>query len=256
MTLAAAFRCRNGGVLLCADREEDDGRNKRHVDKLFRIPVTQIGECDVFLAGAGLSSLITKARTAIHERCLEIKKARDDAEEKAKQTGEPVKDAGSILRDHKSLIENTLRTFYETYAKELGESPLGFVVVVAPYSASRVPMIYKTEGAMLVESPEYCATGSGQPISDYFADRLFHYDRIERPLLAILAAFILREAQHSASGVGLGSDMVFIHDGEHSLRYVYNDYIDKLQDAIPPVEDAIFANWRERVTIPEWLLKL
>jgi 20S proteasome alpha/beta subunit len=253
MTLVAGFRCRNGGVLLCADREEDDGYNKREVDKLFRIPVTQIGECDVFLAGAGLSSLLMKAKMAILERFVEVKEARDAAQKKAQETGQPVEDVGSIFRDHKSLIENSLKLLYENYAKELEANPLAFVVVVAPYVASRVPMIYKTERVMLVDCPEYCAVGTGQPIADYFSDRLFHYDRMERPLLAILAAFILREAQHSASGVGLGNDMILIHDGERSLRYIYKDYIKQLQDCIPSVEDAIFVNWKERVTIPEWL---
>jgi hypothetical protein len=44
MTLAAAFRCQNGGILLCADREENDGVTKRQIDKIYHIKT--IPTCD------------------------------------------------------------------------------------------------------------------------------------------------------------------------------------------------------------------
>src|SRR5271165_6867460 len=65
MTLIAAFRCRNNGVLLCADREINDGVSKREVEKIYRI---LLKGCEIFIAGAGTSwDSITKAYAEIHE---------------------------------------------------------------------------------------------------------------------------------------------------------------------------------------------
>lgn len=254
MTLAAAFRCRTGGVLLCADREEDDGYNKREVDKIYRVPITHIQECDVFLAGAGPSSLITKAQAAIHGALSEKARVIKEKEEEEKKNPIRVKmPKESILADHVKLIEAELAAFYKKYSKELKESPVGFIVVVAPYLPNRVPMIYRTERAVLVPVPEYYAYGTGKALCDYFTDRLFHYDRMDKGALAVLAAFVLREAEASASGVGLGSDMVFIHDGNKSLHFIYKDHVKELQDGVPSLADAIQQCWQQNATVPDWL---
>ncbi len=150
--------------------------------------------------------------------------------------------------------------FFKQWDEEIKEAgTLTFIIVVAPFMLNRpdlVPVLYRTNKTVLAPYPEYCAAGSGQPICDYLADRLFHYDRMDRPLLAILAAFILREAQHSASGVGLGGDMKFIDDDGHCRREIFKDQVKDLQEGVPALGDAIFAHWKEQVRIPEWLQKL
>jgi hypothetical protein len=241
MTLVAGFRCRQGGVLLCADREEDDGYNKREIDKLYRIPVQDLISCEIWLAGSGSGDLIRKFQPQLHASLIA-----------AVTTGR------DVFEQHESLIQTELASFHGRWAKEIKQTgPLNFIVVIAPFRPNRVPILYRTNKAILAPYPEYCAAGSGQPISDYLADRLFHYDRMERPLLAILAAFILREAQHSASGVGLGADMKFIHDGgEYSRREIFKDQVRQLQDGIPALGDAIFGCWEKQVKIPEWLQTL
>jgi len=45
VTLVAAFRSGNGGILLCADREENEGYAKREVDKIYHIGMNA---CDFF----------------------------------------------------------------------------------------------------------------------------------------------------------------------------------------------------------------
>ena len=58
MTLVAAYRSAEGGVLLCADREENDGwLAKRSVDKIYPIHLLP---CDFYLAGAGPTPAIVK----------------------------------------------------------------------------------------------------------------------------------------------------------------------------------------------------
>jgi hypothetical protein len=59
MTLIAAFRAREGGVLLCADREENDGFSKREVEKISRLSLLQ---CQMFIAGAGYAPIIKRLR--------------------------------------------------------------------------------------------------------------------------------------------------------------------------------------------------
>ena len=63
MTLVAAFRGRDGGVLLCADREESENYAKRDVDKIYEIPMLPI---QIYLAGAGPSAPIARANMEIH----------------------------------------------------------------------------------------------------------------------------------------------------------------------------------------------
>ena len=239
MTLVAGFRCRMGGVLLCADREEGDGYNKREVDKIQRIPVQQLKSCDVWLAGAGGGDLIRQFEAKLQTSLVTATEAGTD-----------------VLKEHERLIQSELAEFHKQWTSEIKKEGLAFVLVVAPYRDNLTPMLYRTNKTALVPYPWYCAAGTGQPIADYFADRLFHYDRLDRPTLAILAAFILREAQQSAFGVGLGADMKFIDDGGHCRRELFKDQVKELQEGIPALEDTIYAYWKDKVKIPEWLQNL
>jgi hypothetical protein len=234
MTLVAGFRCRRGGVLLCADRQEDDGYNKREVDKIYRIPVTELQTCDIFLAGDGSGDLIRKFQQELHES---LAKAATDKRD--------------VFTEHKALIEWNLGEFHKRWGAEIKKWGLTFIVVVAPYQDTLVPMLYRSSKAALIPFPEYCASGAGRPIADYFADRLFQYDHIDRPMLTILAAFILREAEESAAGVK-GGDIVIIHDDGKSLRYVFNDRIKELQREIPPLQHSFLVGW-QALRIPDWL---
>jgi len=185
---------------------------------------------------------------------IAVKVARDAAEKEAKNTGQPVKDAGSVVRDHVSLIEKSLTLFYKTYSKELKEAPIGFIIVVAPLIANRVPMIYHTERAMLeLKAQNISLTELERHCLIYFAGRLFQWDRMDKPTLAILAAFILREVEASASGVGLGNDMVFIHERKNELHYIYKDHVRELQSGIPKLEDSLMSHWTQHATAPAWI---
>ena len=68
-----------------------------------------------------------------------------------------------------------------------------------------------------------------------------------------MAAFILREAEASTSGVGLGADMVFIHDGDRTLQFIDSDTVKQIQEGIPNLADAIYAFWKDHATVPAWL---
>src|SRR6266436_8926054 len=70
MTLTNAFRARNGGVLLCADREENDGYAKTEIDKIYAI-TTDLKTCEVFISGAGPSDIIRKAKEHIRRSLIQ-----------------------------------------------------------------------------------------------------------------------------------------------------------------------------------------
>jgi hypothetical protein len=241
MTLVNGFRCRTGGVLLCADREEDDGYNKREVDKIIRIPCTLLQTCDIFLTAAGNSDLMKRFEAMLIKSlvaALANKKKKVD-----------------IFAEHQTLLENELAAFYQregaTAIKKAGG--LVYIIVVAPFSSAQCPMMYRSNKTKLIPEPFYCSAGTGQPIADYFADRLFHYDRMDKGALALLAAFILREAEASASGVGLGNDMVFIHDKGNELHFIHKDKVIELQSGIPKLEDSLLSHWTQHATIPAWI---
>jgi hypothetical protein len=68
VTLIAGFRCRNNGILLCADREENDGVSKRAVDKIHRIRREQGW---VFVGGAGTVGPIARLNEALEDAITE-----------------------------------------------------------------------------------------------------------------------------------------------------------------------------------------
>lgn len=232
MTLVAAFRCPKGGILLCADREEDDGYNKREVDKIIRI--RELHACEVFIAGAGPSGVITKAGIEIHQTLLKAEY-----------------DGVDLLKDHSQLIESTLKSIHKQYAEHLKSYPMHLLIVVAD-RAKYSPVLYRTELSMLIPENDDAAYGSGKPISDYLTDRLYSYGCLESRAMAILAAFIFREAQGSSSGVGLGADMVFIHEGGKSLYFIPAPKVKELEECIPSLGECITSYWPTKVCTPTW----
>ena len=235
MTLIAAFRCRNGGILLCADREENDGYAKREVDKIYRVPL--LIPCEFFIAGAGPTSIITNACNEIHRS---IKQAADNGTD--------------VLVEHEKLLKDGLKSIHKQYAKTLLSWPMSLIIVVAPRAGGTVPLLYRTEGEILIPEPIYTAHGSGKVVCDYLADRLFEYDRIDKSYLALLAAFIFREAERSATGVGLGANMIFIHEGNKSLHILEADAVKEIEAGIPSLADALHSYWKDHAKVPEWLV--
>jgi hypothetical protein len=235
MTLVAAFRCRDNGILLCADRQDDDGYVKRPVDKIYR--ETGLSNCEVFIAGSGPT-------TAVLDSCQEIHKALEKAAHY---------DKSDVLIEHQSIIEASLKAIHIKHKEDLKWMRLGLLIVVVPRNPNGMPILYRNDRSTLIPESEYAAHGTGKPLSDYFAIRLYKYGQ-PNDYLAVLAAFILREAEESVSGVGLGSDMIFIRSGI-SLRYLHTDSISEIQAGIPPLKDAIHSYWGEHIKVPDWLKK-
>jgi 20S proteasome alpha/beta subunit len=214
----------SGGVLLCADREENDGFSKRSVDKIYRVAREQ---GSIFIAGAGPTSVIGKVHAAM-ERALD--------------------DKIDLATRHVHILEKNLKAVIEQYAKDLG---IGFVIVVAFNSPGAKPLLYKTDRAVLVQEQFYASAGAGTMIADYLAGRLDKPGMLDKITLTALAAFILREAERSTSGVGLGADMIFIQDREFHI--LASDAVKELQDGIPELSDAVWPYWKQNLKVPKWL---
>ena len=230
MTLAAAFRTFKGGVLLCADRQEDNGIQKWEVDKIYHFIVH---DCEIFLVSSGFSALIVNAYTRIHQHFMAA-------------------DAGGIdvVKDHWRLLKECLDSIYQDYA-ELQDNPLGLIVVIAPLLPGMIPMVYAGMGPVLSPSGPYVATGSGKAVSDYLAHRLYKQEHGNH-FLALVAGLICREVEYATLGVGFGFDWVFIHDGDKSRRELGPDMVKEIQAGIASLEDAIFPYWKEHATLPAW----
>lgn len=231
MTLVAAFRCSKGGILLCADREENDGYNRREVNKIYYFNMVP---CQVFIVGAGPSGIVTTVDMEI--RSALVKAHADDA---------------NIIQEHKSIVESTLRDIHKRYAANLKSGYLDLLVIIAPLNQVMVPLLYRTELAMMIPEPHYAACGSGKALCDYFADRLYEYGRLDKDSMKVLAAFILRETEKAASGVGLGADMWFIHEGDTSVHRIPTGVIREFQALIPPIEESLWSDWKDKVKIPQ-----
>jgi 20S proteasome alpha/beta subunit len=232
MTLVNAFRCRNGGILLCADREENDGYNKREVDKIFRI--RELHAFDVFIAGAGPGGVITKSSVEIHQALLR------------KEYG-----GSDLINEHSQIIETSLKSIHKQYSAHLKPYPMNLLIVIA-FRTEHSPLLYRTELAMLIPEATYAACGTGKPISDYLSDRLYRQP-LDKRALGVLAAFISREAEASASGVGFGMDMVFIQEDDRSFHFIPPNKVKELASSIPDLLGCITPCWKQSVEVPDWL---
>jgi len=228
MTLVAGFRCKNNGVLLCADREENDGISKREVDKISRILHPQ---GYVFIAGAGASSVLSKFHGAV-ERAIN--------------------DKIDLKTQHVRIFEKALEWVFATYVKDEWNDAISVVVVVAFHQGDLAPLMYGSDKAIITQQTFYISAGSGKPIADYLSDRLYQHG-LDKASLGAMAAFILREAEESTLGVGLGADMVFIHEGNRSLQYIGKDSVREIQAKLPNLGEMIWPHWKEHVKVPDWL---
>ena len=216
--------------MLLADREENDGVTRREVDKIYKI---NMNPCQVFLAGSGPSGIITNAHSHIHGALIQA-----------------FANGINVLNEHKSIIESALKQLHKRYAANLKSGYLDLLVIFAPLIEGSVPILYRTEAAMMVPEPYYAAYGSGKALCDYFSDRLYEYGRLDKDSMKILGAFILREIEKAASGVGMGADLQFIHEGDRSVHYLHSGVIKEIQVLIPKIQDSLWVDWTDKVKIP------
>jgi len=235
MTLVAAFRCRDNGMLLCADREEDDGYARRPIDKIHRL--SGLRECEVFIAGSGITVTVEDAYVEI-----------DNALRKAESSGSGV----TLLTEHRRIMEESLKGTHERYKEYLRRWPLHLLIIVAPRLPGAPPIFYRTDRYRLVPTALHAAFGSGKTIADYLIDRLYVHG-IPNNLLLTLATFIFREAEKSSSGVGLGNDMVLIYIGGSKLEFFHTDSIKELDAGIPGLQEALWSHWQTHLKPPDWL---
>jgi len=233
MTLIAAFRCRDNGILLCADRAEEDSYARRPIGKIWKFG--GLKDCEVLIAGSGTT-------VTVKDACIEIDRSlRKSA------------DAGmNLLTDHVSVIEESLKGTHLRYKEDLKQWPLGLLVVIAPRLAGNPPILYRTDRHHLVQEVLYYAYGTGKTIADYLADRLYVHG-LPNNLLLTLATFIFREAERSAPGVGLGNDMVLIHTGGRKFGFLHTDSVKEIEAGIPGIKEAIWSYWQSYLKPPEWL---
>jgi 20S proteasome alpha/beta subunit len=233
MTLVAAFRCQDGGVLLCADREENDDYVKQDVDKICHIKMIP---CSLFIAGSGLSSIIKNAETKIHGDLIKA-----------------LSDSVDLVSQHQTLIETSLKSIYETYSDTLAECPMELIVVFVAHSIEYIPIVYRSEMAILTPEPIYRSCGSGKMISDYLSGRLYEYPGMTQQDLIALAAFIFREAHVAAVGVGSKVDMNFIWGFDKGRLKLAPDIVKTIQDGIPSLSDSLRHHWKDHAKIPEYI---
>jgi hypothetical protein len=73
-------------------------------------------------------------------------------------------------------------------------------------------------------------------------------------LLKLLAVFIFREVERKALGVGMGVDMLLIHDGgQPSREGIGWDNVDAMKDDIPPLSESLYTSWGQASALGKWL---
>jgi 20S proteasome alpha/beta subunit len=238
MTLIASFRCSDGGVLLCADREQSQQIAKRSVDKIFRIPCNQ---GTFLIAGAGRSSIVDNTFARL-------------------ETAIKTADANNVnLFDrHQDVIGTVLHEIHEEFIWGKHDEytrAIKLIVTASFVSPHSTPFVYGTDEEILYPHQLYGCAGVGQDLAYYFADKLYN-EHLSGEGTVLLAAFIFREVSHSVSGVGLGTDMQFLAaKGQRRIRIPSNK-VQELESGIPDIEKAIADAWNGKISIPDWLTSL
>jgi hypothetical protein len=70
-----------------------------------------------------------------------------------------------------------------------------------------------------------------------------------------LASFIFREVGQSVSGVGLGTDMIFMEEKRLRFHNIAPERVKELEGIVPSVTDAIVQAWNQEIKTPDWLKK-
>ncbi|MGA2169774.1 MAG: hypothetical protein ABSG62_16335 [Terracidiphilus sp.] len=230
MTLIAAFRADKGGILLCADREENDGFSKREVGKISRVSNLKF---QMFIAGAGSTAIIKKAQDACEQAIFEAAAEGIDVESR-----------------HQEILEGALESTYSRYVRT-EQDEIRLLIVAAVEKEPRIPFLYRTQSAMLLREEFYAAEGSGKYISDFLADRLYQ-PGLGKAQILLLASFIFRETGKAVSGVGLGAEMVLIYNGSRAMGFYGPGAVGDLQAGIPRLSDSVYTHWKESVKLPDW----
>jgi 20S proteasome alpha/beta subunit len=239
MTLIAGFRCADGSVLLCADRERSDQFGKRSIEKLFRVRTEQ---GSFLIAGAGRSSIIDNALARI-DVALKTAGANPDV----------------VLFDkHKDVIETVLYEIHEEYIwghRDENNRAIQFIIAAAFRSPHSTPFLYRTDEEIVFPQQLYCCGGAGQDLAYYFADKLYN-DHLSREGAALVAAFIFREVSQSVSGVGLGTDLWLLAAKDQGWYRIPPPKVQEIEAIIPDIGSAIADAWNGKITIPKWLSDL
>ena len=235
MTLAMAIRCADGGVLLSADREESGQIAKRSIDKIFRIGVDQ---GTILVSGAGRGSILDNAFMRLETAF----KAADSR--------------GDVLFDtHCEVIRTVLRQVHEEFIwghNDQAERAIRLIITASFKSPDSTPWLYGTDEDILYPNQLYGCVGSGQDLAYYFIDKLYSH-HLSREAVTLLAAFIFREVSQSVSGVGLGTDMVYLAAKDQRRYTLPPNKIKELEVIIPDITEVIANSWNTGIAVPEWL---
>ena len=231
MTLVAGFRCSDGGILLCADREESGDGTKRSINKLREWK----GKNATFLFGAsGTSAIIANLYTR-----LEVALAENEQD---------------LQTSHVKVIGDVLRSIHKDF-EEFDEWP-EMVIAASFYQDIATPLtsfLYGTVGSVLEPVAHYTCKGFGKDLGRYFFQRLFDFWP-QRRQAVIMATFVFREAEDHLDGVGRGTDMMYLATQQRTVWTVpYEKHISDLEGRIPSLKDTLAQGWDLAIEIPYWL---
>ena len=235
MTLVAGFRCLDGGILVCADRERSGDGTKRSVDKLREL---RLADADFVFAASGSEVVIVN----LYQRLEEALRANED----------------DLLASHTSVISGVLRSIHREF-KEFREWE-ELVIAASFYRETAIPVasfLYSTVGNFLQPEHHFACKGGGKDLAGYFFNRLFDHWRFnpwpDRRRAVVVATFVFREVEDHVEEVGRGTDIKYMATRQRVIQTVPHTDVKTLEEAIPSIKDTIFERWHQGLTLPPWL---
>jgi 20S proteasome alpha/beta subunit len=201
---------------MAADMEESSGyTGKRTVNKLQ--PVDFFGQWATIIAGAGDSAVIDNATRRLTNEFAKITPFDEDK----------VYDA----------LDRVLGDVHEKYIDPVPnhEGVELLVGIRSPMHTSLISTCKRTP------KPEvaFACTGLGRDLANYFADKLFEQWDCTLEDTVKLAAFILKEVQHSVRSVGMGSQIGILTEVKNFPLYYGPDSLASAEMELPEFDDAL-----------------
>jgi 20S proteasome alpha/beta subunit len=214
MTVLAALECTDG-ILLASDREESDGDSKGAARKIFD---SSSSSCRFAVLTAGFSPLCDLAVSRIEESAA------------------GAQSAGRYVE----IVSDVLRELYTEFVwpaeiPRAREREIELLLAVASNQGYR---LFSTCDEIVQPRRQFVVAGSGAELAGYFLERLYEPSLTVSEAVRLLA-FVCREAGDSASGVGLGTELLAL-TASGASRTLADD------TSVPALSECITRFWKTK----------
>ena len=201
VTIIAGFKSEDG-IIICGDTQETQGDNKRNVNKIRVEP--QHAEMLKIMAGVDLAVAFGGAG---HGPFVDM--IIDKSWHAASST--------KSITEAASAIESEIKRIYKEYGGIYQRGQCPYAEILYGIKADGESRLFMASGPIIVEKEEYETSGTGSPLANYLASKMYGA-RLTLYQCLILATYVLLQTKGHVEGCGGESHIAVLrNDGRCGL---------------------------------------